>query len=144
MDAKGSINQWTIVGRVGRDPQLRHTASGTAVANFSVATTNRISADREETEWHNVVAWGKSAEFVGKYIKKGNRVVVVGRSATRSWEDKDGQKRYATECVANSVQSLESKGSDSADNGQHGSSASNDSDPDPSGDASDADDDLPF
>ena len=104
-----SMNKVMILGNLGNDPEVRHTQGGNAVANFSVATSEtRGSGDdqREYTEWHRVVVWGKLAETCGQYLKKGRQVLVEGRLQTRSYEDTEGVKRYATEIVAREVQFL--------------------------------------
>ncbi len=103
------VNKVIIIGRLGRDPELRFTQGGQAVANFSVATTEhwkgKDGEKNEKTEWHRIVAWGKTAEFCGEYLKKGRQVYVEGRLQTREWE-KDGQKRSTTEIVAQVVQGI--------------------------------------
>ena len=101
------LNKVMIIGNVGREPEMRFTANGTAVTSFSVAV-NRVSLGqendrREETEWFRVVAWNKLAETCNQYLAKGSRIYVEGRLQTRSWEGNDGQKRYTTEVVANNV-----------------------------------------
>ena len=104
------INKAILIGNLGRDPELRYTASGTAVANFSLATTesrtNKNGEREDRTEWHRVVAWGRTAELCAQYLAKGRTVYVEGRIQTREWEDKEGQKRRTTEIVANTVQFL--------------------------------------
>jgi single-strand DNA-binding protein len=108
------VNKAILIGNLGRDPELRYTGSGTAVANFTLATTERIrtkEGEREErTEWHRVVAWGRTAELCAQYLNKGRSVYIEGRIQTREWEDKDGQKRRTTEIVANTVQFLGGRG----------------------------------
>ncbi|MBI4042039.1 MAG: single-stranded DNA-binding protein [Deltaproteobacteria bacterium] len=106
-----SVNKVIIVGNLGADPEVRYTNTGSAVANFNVATTenwtDKTTGQRQEkTEWHRVVAWGKLAQVCGEYLRKGRQVYVEGRLQTRSWEDKEGAKRYTTEVVANTVQFL--------------------------------------
>jgi single-strand DNA-binding protein len=105
-----SFNRAIIIGNLGQDPELRHTQSQTAVCTLNIATTDyRTSTDgqkQEFTEWHRVVVWGRQAENCGKYLAKGRSVMIEGRIQTRSWEDKQGQKRYTTEIVAQSVQFL--------------------------------------
>ena len=96
------MNRATILGRLGQDPELRHTQSGKAVTTLSVATSEK-RGDKEETEWHSVICWEKTAENCAKYLKKGQPVLVEGRIQTRSWEDK-GVKRFKTEIVASNVQ----------------------------------------
>jgi single-strand DNA-binding protein len=104
-----SINKVILVGYVGNDPDVR-TAGSSQVATFSLATNekwkDKEGHDQEKTEWHRVVVWGKMADVVGKYVKKGKQVYVEGKNQTRNWEDKDGVKRYTTEIVASTVQFL--------------------------------------
>lgn len=106
------MNRVILVGNLGKDVELRQTKGGTPVANFSLAT-KEFSKDQsgqsvEKTEWHSIVVWGKTAENVNKYLSKGSKVLVEGKLATRQWE-KDGQKHYSTEVIANGVQFLDSK-----------------------------------
>ncbi|MFC1746831.1 single-stranded DNA-binding protein [Candidatus Neomarinimicrobiota bacterium] len=104
---KGSLNKALIIGHVGQDPEVRYTPSGTAVVNISVATNEVMrdaeGNDKELTEWHRVVLWGKQAEFAGNFVKKGKLVFIDGRLQTRSWEDRNQVKRYTTEVVANVI-----------------------------------------
>ena len=104
------INKVIIVGRLGRDPELRYTGSGTAVSSFSVATDDSWtdkSGDRQtRTEWHNVVAWSRLAEICGQYLNKGKLVYIEGRLQTREWEDRDGNRRWTTEIVASEMKML--------------------------------------
>ena len=103
------INKVILVGRLGRDPELRYTPSGTAVANFSLATDERWSSNGEtqsRTEWHNIVVWSKLAEICNQYLTKGRLVFIEGRLQTRDWEDKDGNKRRTTEIVATDMKML--------------------------------------
>jgi len=114
------INKAMIVGRLGRDPEIRYTPGGVAVANFSVATSEEwkdkeSNEKKERTEWHRIVAFGKLGEICGEYLSKGKLVYVEGRIQTRSWEDKDGNKKYTTEIVASDVQFLDKKDSGSGD-----------------------------
>ena len=115
-----SLNKAMIIGNLGRDPEMRYTPSGQAVTQFTVAV-NRNYKDaqgerQEETEWFRVVAWGQQAEFAAEYLRKGAKVFVEGRLQTRQWEGQDGQKRYTTELVANTIQNLERRPrDDSAD-----------------------------
>ena len=101
------VNKVILVGNLGAAPELRYTASGQAVANFRLATTERWvnkSGERSEnTEWHRVVAWGKLAEICGQYLQKGKQVYIEGKIRTRQWQDQSGQKRYTTEIVANDM-----------------------------------------
>lgn len=105
------INKVILIGRLGRDPEVRYTPDGTAVANFSIATSDEwkdrdTGEKRERTEWHRIVAWRKLGELCGEYLSKGRQVYIEGRLQTRDWQDKDGNKRYTTEIVANEVQFL--------------------------------------
>lgn len=106
-----SINRATIIGNVGRDPELRYSAAGAAVCNITVATSrnwkDKTSGEKvEETEWHRVVFYDRLAEIAGEYLKKGRSVYVEGRLKTRKWQDKDGVERYTTEIVAENMQML--------------------------------------
>jgi len=105
------VNKAILIGNLGRDPELRYTQGGQAVTNFSLATTEswnkRDGSGREEkTEWHRIVAWGKTAELCAEYLSKGRTVYIEGRIQTREWENKDGQKQRTTEIVAQTVQFL--------------------------------------
>lgn len=135
------LNKATIIGHLGRDPELRHTGGGNAVANFSIATTerwkDRNGEKQEKTEWHNVVAWGVLGENCDKYLHKGSKAYVEGRLQTREWEDREGQKRRTTEIVAMNVVFLDPKGS-SDRGGGGGGGRSNYQPPPPD------DDDVPF
>ncbi len=104
------INKVILVGRLGRDPEMRYTNSGTAVANFSVATDERWNTrdgeSQNRTEWHNIVVWSKLAEICSQYLQKGKLVYIEGRLQTRDWEDRDGNKRRTTEIVATEMKML--------------------------------------
>ncbi len=109
-----SVNKAILVGRLGRDPETRYTSGGQAVANFTLATDetfkDRSGERQKRTEWHRIVVWGKLAEIVQQYLKKGMLVYIEGRIQTRQWEDKrDGQKRTTTEIVANVMRMLTSR-----------------------------------
>lgn len=109
-----SVNKVILVGRLGKDPEVRYTTSGTAVANFSLATnrayTNKQTNEKvEETEWHRIVAFGRTGEVCGEYLHKGSQVYIEGRLQTREWEDKEGNKRWSTEVIAETMQMLGSK-----------------------------------
>lgn len=107
-----SLNKVMIIGRLGNNPELKTFSTGNTVANFSVATSENWQKDgekQERTEWHRVVVWGKMADICGKYLSKGSSVYIEGSLQTRSWEDKDGQKRYTTEVNAQRVQFLDTK-----------------------------------
>lgn len=102
------INKAIIMGRLTRDPELRHTGSGTPVCSFTVAVDNGYGENRQ-ADFINCVAWNKTAEFVSKYFTKGRMIIVIGRIATRTWEGQDGKKNYVTEVVVNEVSFGESK-----------------------------------
>jgi single-strand DNA-binding protein len=108
--AMASVNKVILVGNLGRDPEVRYTPQGTAVANFTMATTERWSdpagEKKERTEWHRIVVWGKQAQIVAEYMKKGRQVYVEGSLQTREWTDRDGNKRTTTEVRAQRVQML--------------------------------------
>jgi len=102
------FQQVVLVGRLGKEPELKTTSGGKSVATFSVATDSGYG-EGKKTEWHNVVAWEKTADAVGQYLSKGSLVFILGRLQTRSW-DKDGETKYRTEIVAEKVQFLDKKG----------------------------------
>ena len=141
----GSVNKVILVGNLGRDPELRYSPAGAAIANLSLATNevrNTKDGQREiRTEWHRVIAFGKLAEICGQYLAKGKQVYVEGRLQTRSWEDREGNKKFATEIVATSMVMLGRAGEPPAD-----SLAPPISDADPLNAAGPAstDDDIPF
>lgn len=105
-----SVNKVILVGNLGKDPEVRFTPSGRAVARFTLATSeswmDQESGRQERTDWHNIVVWGKQAESCGQYLTKGRQVYVEGRITSRSYDDKDGNKRYITEIVARDVRFL--------------------------------------
>jgi single-strand DNA-binding protein len=142
------VNKVILIGNLGGDPTVRFTPTGTAVANFNIATTERFtnkSGEKEErTEWHRIVAWGKLAEICQQYLKKGKQVYIEGRLQTRQWEDQQGQKRQTTEIVANNMQMLGRAGE--TPSGDFGGSQDFSSEPAPQpANANTADDDdLPF
>ena len=107
------VNKAILIGRLGKDPDVKYTADGTMVITFSLATTEQWkdkNGDKiQETEWHNIVTWKKLAEICGEYLKKGSLCFIEGRIQTRSWEDKDGIKRYTTEIVASNMKMLDGK-----------------------------------
>jgi single-strand DNA-binding protein len=111
-----SINKVILVGNLGKDPELRYTPSGVAVATFSIATSERFKGkdgqQQERTEWHNIVVWRQLAEICGKYLHKGKQVYIEGKLQTRSYDDRDGNKRYVTEIVADQMQMLGRAGDD--------------------------------
>ena len=137
------INKVILIGRLGRDPEVRYTPDGTAVANFSIATSTEwndkgTGERKEKTEWHRIVAWRKLGEICGEYLSKGRQVYVEGRLQTREWEDRDGNKRYTTEVVATDIQFLGTRES----SGPRESDAGPPSSEPPYSDSHD--DDIPF
>ena len=144
------LNKVMLIGNLGRDPELRYTQGGQAVLNLRLATNesfqNRDGERQERTEWHGVIVWGKRGEALSKILSKGSQLCVEGRLQTRSWEDKQGQKRYMTEVVATNIILLGSRGGG-------GASQSYDEPPPPSDDmpmggggggGGAEDDDIPF
>ena len=129
------INKVILVGNLGQDPELRYTGSGTAVCNFSLATTesykDRDGNQVENTEWHRIVAWARLAEICGEYLKKGRQVYIEGQLQTRQWEDKDGNTRYTTEIKAREMQMLGSRDDSGGGNYDSGSNDSYDQSPRP-------------
>lgn len=140
------VNKVMLIGRLGRDPELRYTTNGQPVANFTLATTEvRGSKDndrQEYTEWHRIVAWGRLAEICGEYLNKGKMVYVEGALRTRSWEDKQGNKRWTTEIIANQMQMLSPAGEKQTD--EITTDASIPEDFDIEDDSFGGDDDVPF
>ena len=166
-----SVNKVILVGNLGKDPEVRYTADGAAIANITLATTDtwkdKTSGEKKEaTEWHRVAFFGKLAEIAGQYLKKGRSVYVEGRIRTRKWQDKEGQDRYTTEIIADQMQMLGSRegmGGPAADEdggsgggrsyggsggGSGAGSASSAAKPapakKPAGNFDDMDDDIPF
>ena len=101
------VNKVILVGNLGKDPEVRYTPGGQAVANFNIATneswTDKAGQKQERTEWHRIVVWGKAAELCGEYLSKGRQVYIEGKLQTREWTNKEGQKQYSTEVVASPV-----------------------------------------
>lgn len=114
------VNKVILIGRLGADPEIRYTGSGTAVTELRIATsrkfTNKEGASQEDTQWHRVVVWAKQAELCKEYLAKGKQVYVEGRLQTRQWEDRDGNKRYTTEVVAEQIQFLGGRSGGANDN----------------------------
>ncbi len=148
------VNKAILVGNLGRDPELRTTPNGQSVVNFTLATsetwTDKSGERVERTEWHRIVAWGRTAEMCAQYLSKGRTVYVEGRIQTREWEDKDGNKRYTTEINANTVNFIgprtgggdpgpPSSSGGGSGGGRPGGHDSNSNDSGPP-----ADDDIPF
>jgi single-strand DNA-binding protein len=136
------VNKAILVGRLGKDPETRYTSGGQAVSNFSMATDesykDRNGEKHEKTEWHKIVVWGKLAEIVQQYAKKGQLVYVEGKLSTREWE-KDGVKRYSTEITANVFRMLGGKRGDGAP-----AHTDEDAPRTPQSSSNDLDEDIPF
>lgn len=113
-----SFNKVLLIGNVGKEPEVRHLESGTAVASFTLATTERFKDKNgvftDQTEWHNIVCWRNLADLTEKYITKGTQLFIEGKIRTRSWTDQSGQKRYTTEIVADNIRLLGKKGDNPA------------------------------
>ena len=150
-----SVNKVILVGNVGKDPEIRHLDSGVAVANFPLATSESYTAKNGErvttTEWHNIVLWRGLAEIAEKYVTKGRQLYIEGRIRTRSYDDKDGNKRYITEIYGDNMTLLGPRGEDKAGGGQvnqnSDNTVSNQQTPttnEPEVDEPGGDDDLPF
>ena len=141
-----SVNKAILIGRLGKDPDLRYTPSGKAVASFSLATSERWSGQdgqkKESTTWHNIVAWGRQAEVLKEYMHKGSQVYIEGRISNRSYDDKEGNKKYISEVVVQNFQFLDSKSSSSDANNEQQAPA--DAPPVPPAGPGNNDDDLPF
>ena len=109
--SKGTLNKALLMGRLGKDPGIKYTSSGKAVANFSIATNEVWSKDgekQEKTDWHNIVLWGKLAELAGEYLSKGSKVFIEGKIRTRTWDDEKGT-HYMTEIIGDRLEFLDSK-----------------------------------
>jgi single-strand DNA-binding protein len=152
-----SVNKVILVGRLGRDPEMRYTSAGQAVCNFSLATDetyrDRNGERQKRTEWHKVVVWAKQAEIAQQYLKKGSLVYVEGRIQSRQWDDKEGQKRTSFEIVATSFRMLGGRGEAQGAAAGAGASSSDVESPAPSDDIAPSgggggpeisDEDIPF
>ena len=116
-----SVNKVILIGRLGKDPEIKYAPSGLQIANFSIATSENIKRGdnwEERTEWHNIVLFNKQAEYAGEYMKKGNMVYLEGKIQTRSWDDDKGVKRYKTEIVGNIIRNLSPR-NEGASQGQY-------------------------
>jgi single-strand DNA-binding protein len=148
-----SVNKVILLGNVGKDPEIRATANGMTVANFSIATTDRIKGQdgqyTDKTEWHNLVAFQRTAEIIRDYVKKGNKLYVEGRLQTSSWDDKaSGQKKYRTEIIVSDLSLLSGRGEGDSGGGYSRSSTASYSSSAPSqpdyAEQGITDDDIPF
>ncbi|HEY9149848.1 MAG: single-stranded DNA-binding protein [Gammaproteobacteria bacterium] len=144
------VNKVILVGNLGKDPEVRYMPSGSAAANVALATSEswkdkQTGEQKERTEWHNIVFFGRLAEIAGEYLKKGSQIYVEGSLRTRKWQDKSGNDRYTTEIVANEMQMLGSRG---GSGGGGGGGYNQESERAPtsssSGAGMDFDDDIPF
>jgi single-strand DNA-binding protein len=129
------LNKVLLIGNLGRDPEIRHTPSGTPVANFTLATNesfNDRSGNRQDrTEWHRIVVWSKLAEICNQYLRKGSQVYLEGRIQTRQWEDQQGQKRSTTEIVAINMVMLGGRGEGGGMRGDYGNEAATETETEP-------------
>ncbi len=149
----GSINKVILIGRVGRDPEVKYTPSGSPVAKFSLATDetykDRSGAQQRRTEWHNIVAWNKLAEICGEYLTKGKQIYIEGSIRSRQWEDQSGNKRTGYDIVARTMQMLGSKADSERAAAASDRSPSSGFDqpsmpPEPPSEGDITDDDIPF
>ena len=148
------VNKVILVGNLGADPETRYTAGGSAVTNVRLATTDawkdkQSGEQQERTEWHRVVFWGRLAEIVAEYLRKGSQIYVEGRIQTRKWQDKDGQDRWSTEIVGNEMQMLGGRGGGQSappdfDGGQSEDSGASRGSAKKAAAVEDFDDDIPF
>lgn len=143
------VNKVFIVGNLGKDPEIRYTQSGSAVASFSVATSEswkdkNTGEKKEVTEWHNITFFGKLAEICGEYLHKGSKVFIAGRLQTDKWQDKDGNDRYTTKIIGNEMQMLDSRNTSAEPQDQHNKDKSNGYQSEPAQGGGDFDDDIPF
>ncbi len=150
------INKVILIGNCGQDPETRYSASGAAITNVSLATSEtwkdkQSGQQQERTEWHRVVFFNRLAEIAGEYLKKGSKVYIEGALRTRKWQDQQGQDRYTTEIVASEMQMLDSRGGEGGASygappvgNQYGQSAPAPSSREPAPDMDSFDDDIPF
>ncbi len=141
-----SVNKAILIGNLGKDPELRYTPGGKPVASFRLATTDRWAGPdgekKESTVWHNIVAWGKTAEVMKEYLHKGQQVYIEGRIDNRTWDDKDGNKRYTSEVVVQNFQFIGNRAGTGPDEGSGPSRLPDETPPAP--ERSGPDEDLPF
>lgn len=144
------VNKVLLLGNLGQDPEVRYTPSGATVCTFSIATNERWTSKdgkkEERTEWHRIVVWGKLAELCGEYLGKGRTVFVEGRLQTREWTDKQGNKRYTTEIIANNIQFIGAGSGKGGGASQKSASLPEESAPGPQGDTvvDNIEEDIPF
>ena len=156
------VNKVILVGNLGKDPEMKYTASGAAIANITIATSEswndkQTGEKQEKTEWHRVVFFRRLAEIAGEYLRKGSQVYIEGKLQTRKWQDQNGQDRYTTEIVANEMQMLGSRGGEGESRPQGGGGGGFRNNPNqparqqqqqqqsaPQGENDFADDDIPF
>jgi single-strand DNA-binding protein len=150
-----SVNKVILIGNLGKDPEVKYTPQGTAVAKITLATNERYKDKsgqwQDRTEWHNVVLWQRLAEIAGEYLKKGGKVYIEGRLQTRSWDDKQtNQKKYMTEIVANDLVLLSGRGEGGGENYSNRSQGATEHfdqrapEPEPAGASPITDEDIPF
>lgn len=143
-----SVNKAILIGRLGQDPELRYTPGGKAVCSFSLATSERWTGQdgqkNESTTWHNIVSWGRQAEVMKEYLTKGQQVYIEGRIDNRSYEDKEGQKKYRSEVVVQNFQFLGSRGEGGGGGGATATASGSSANMPPESQGSSDDDDLPF
>ncbi len=146
------VNKVILIGNLGKDPEVRYSPSGVAVANMTLATSEtwkdkQTGENQERTEWHRIVMFARLGEVAGEYLRKGSKIYVEGRLQTRKWQDKSGQDRYTTEIIADSMQMLDSKGGNNASMDSSSAPAAEKSESAPAAAPATAetfDDDIPF
>ena len=143
------VNKVILVGHLGKDPEVRYMPSGNAVCNVTLATSDswkdkQSGEQKDRTEWHNLVFYGRLAEIAGEYLRKGSQAYVEGRLQTRKWQDKSGNDRYTTEIIVNDMQMLGGRGGGGGSSDFNAAPASTKSSAAPSSGADEFDDDIPF
>lgn len=140
------VNKVILIGNLGADPEIRYTQSGTAVATFKMATTEKFKGKdgqmQDQTEWHRIVAWARLAEICGEYLHKGSKVYIEGRLQTRKWTDQSGNEKYTTEIVAREMKMLSARGGSAQDS--YGGSYQDSSFPEPPPGMMGTGEDVPF
>ena len=146
-----SVNKVFLIGNLGKDPDVKFTPSGVQIAKFSMATSERFKRGdnwEEKTDWHNIVLFGRQAEYTGEYLKKGMTVFLEGKISTRTWDDENGVRKYITEIIGNSVKNLSPRRDSNYDPNYHANKADTSKETDTSKEAETKDDDpvddLPF